>query len=258
MSDEIIGICAICGRDIKKGGGRDKDTGLCYCPFRCVRKFQQEKKKWTTQQIAELQQKQEDYIHSVQASSSIAEELPIEAKAVIGNEQVLGSVTGYGLAFRKLQKKIIVTDSRIIFFDPRMIGVAHTEVPYAQLTGVKYEKPKALIGTFTVTTQSGNTTMQIDYKDHEIAITLLKTLQTKIMGIAGVPISIIYDKGMFSESWGFYAPPQLAIMMASRQVNIRATESIPDQIKKLSDLKEAGILTTEEFESKKKELLKRL
>jgi len=37
-----------------------------------------------------------------------------------------------------------------------------------------------------------------------------------------------------------------------------STESIPDSIKKLSELKDAGILTSEEFEAKKVELLKRL
>jgi len=35
-------------------------------------------------------------------------------------------------------------------------------------------------------------------------------------------------------------------------------DSIPEQIKKLADLKEAGILTNEEFESKKKQLLERI
>ena len=37
-----------------------------------------------------------------------------------------------------------------------------------------------------------------------------------------------------------------------------SSESITDSIKKLSDLKDAGILTSEEFETKKAELLKRL
>ena len=37
-----------------------------------------------------------------------------------------------------------------------------------------------------------------------------------------------------------------------------APESIPDQIKKLAELKDAGILTSEEFESKKSELLRRM
>lgn len=35
-------------------------------------------------------------------------------------------------------------------------------------------------------------------------------------------------------------------------------DSIPDQIKKLSDLKEAGVLTDREFEEKKKQLLARM
>jgi hypothetical protein len=37
-----------------------------------------------------------------------------------------------------------------------------------------------------------------------------------------------------------------------------ATESIPEQIKKLAELKEAGILSQEEFEAKKSELLSRM
>ena len=37
-----------------------------------------------------------------------------------------------------------------------------------------------------------------------------------------------------------------------------AIESIPDSIKKLAELKDAGILTSEEFEAKKAELLKRM
>jgi hypothetical protein len=44
----------------------------------------------------------------------------------------------------------------------------------------------------------------------------------------------------------------------ARPVITQQAESIPDQIKKLAELKEAGILTAEEFETKKKELLKRL
>lgn len=38
----------------------------------------------------------------------------------------------------------------------------------------------------------------------------------------------------------------------------RGLESIPDTIKKLSDLRDAGILSEEEFSMKKAELLKRL
>ena len=38
----------------------------------------------------------------------------------------------------------------------------------------------------------------------------------------------------------------------------KSADSIPESIKKLSDLKDAGILTVEEFEAKKTELLKRI
>ena len=75
--------------------------------------------------------------------------------------------------------------------------------------------------------------------------------------IVAVPISETHNKGMMKEVWSFYAPPQLAVM-GTKTPETKATESIPDQIKKLAELRDAGILSSEEFESKKKELLARL
>ena len=50
------------------------------------------------------------------------------------------------------------------------------------------------------------------------------------------------------------------IKKAKEQISkpIQTPVSVPDQIKKLADLKDAGILTLEEFESKKKELLAKM
>jgi hypothetical protein len=47
--------------------------------------------------------------------------------------------------------------------------------------------------------------------------------------------------------------------LAKRETQLRPPmQSIPEQIQKLADLKNSGILTAEEFESKKKDLLSTL
>jgi hypothetical protein len=44
----------------------------------------------------------------------------------------------------------------------------------------------------------------------------------------------------------------------SNQGSVNVVDDIPSQIKKLSDLKDSGVLSVEEFEAKKKELLDRI
>lgn len=51
---------------------------------------------------------------------------------------------------------------------------------------------------------------------------------------------------------------QLICNNLEQQNNIQSSESIPDQIKKLAELKEQGILTEEEFTKKKTELLAKM
>ncbi|MBT3363481.1 MAG: SHOCT domain-containing protein [Chloroflexi bacterium] len=77
--------------------------------------------------------------------------------------------------------------------------------------------------------------------------------------IAGVTASISYDKGFFKEKWSFYTPiatPVIAGKPAGQES--KQTESIPDQIIRLEELKNAGIITLEEYDKKKQELLDRM
>lgn len=185
--------------------------------------------------------------------------LPDKVKEAVGNRKVLGFVTGIGL-FKKLTATIIVTENEVVFYDPKLTGANKTEIPFAQVVNAIY---MIEMGTcsFSVATQSGVNKLTLSAgskKDvHEPALALFNLLREKLSELAAVPISETHNKGLMKETWSFYAPPQLAVMGAKAPGN-KATESIPDQIKKLAELKEAGILTAEEFESKKTELLKRL
>ncbi len=184
--------------------------------------------------------------------------LPDKVKEAVGDRKVLGFVTGFGL-FKKLTATIIVTESEVIFYDPKLIGANKTEIPFAQIVSVIYTLEIG-VPSFSVATQSGTTklTLSGSKKDtHEPALALFNTLREKLSELVAVPISETHNKGLMKEIWSFYAPPQLAIMGVKASES-KMAESIPDQIKKLAELHDAGILTKEEFENKKKELLARL
>jgi len=181
--------------------------------------------------------------------------LPDKVKEAVGDRKVLGFVTGFGI--KKLTATIVITEDEVIFYDPKITGVNRTEIPFAQVISCTYMLEWGM-PSFSVTTQSGANKLTLGSKKdvHEPALALFNLLREKLSELAAVPISETHNKGMMKETWSFYAPPQLAIMGAKPSEN--KTDSIPDQIKKLSELKEAGILTDEEFEGKKKELLNRL
>ena len=184
--------------------------------------------------------------------------LPDKVRKAVGNRKVLGFVTGFGL-FKKLTATIVVTEGEVVFYDPKLTGANRTEIPLAQVVSAEY-KLEIGVPSFSVTTQSGKNELILrgSKKDvHEPALALFILLREKLSELAAVPISETHNKGLMKETWSFYAPPQLAVMGAKAPES-KATESIPDQIKKLAELKEAGILTAGEFESKKAELLKRL
>ncbi len=184
--------------------------------------------------------------------------LPDKVKEAVGDRKVLGFVTGFGL-FKKLTATIVVTESEVVFYDPKLTGANRTEIPFAQITGATYMLEMG-VPSFSITTQSGATklTLSGSKKDmHEPTLALFNTLREKLSELAAVPISEMHNKGLMKETWSFYAPPQLAVMGA-KVPETKEAVSIPEQIKKLADLRDAGILTQDEFEAKKKDLLSRL
>lgn len=184
--------------------------------------------------------------------------LPDKIKEAIGDQKVLGFVSGMHL-LKKLAATVILTEFGIIFYDPKLTGVDRTEIPFAQVVSATYMLEIG-VPSFSITTQSGTNKLVLSgsKKDiHEPALALFNLLREKLSELVAVPISETHNKGLMKEVWSFYAPPQLAVM-GTKIPESKTTESIPDQIKKLAELRDDGILNPEEFESKKKELLARL
>jgi len=254
---EVLGVCAICSKEIKSRWGAIQKDGLWVCAFRCANKYDKEKKAWSPEKWDELRRRQAEYARPVQAGEASLEELPDKVKAAIGDKKVISFVTGFGL-IKKLTATIIVTEDDIVFYDPKITGANKTEIPFAQIVSATYMLQMG-VPSFSVTTQSGTTQLMLsgaEKETREAALNLFNILKDKLSELAAVPISETHDKGLMKETWSFYAPPQLAVMGAKTESKI--TESIPDQIKKLAELRDVGILTSEEFEDKKKELLARL
>ncbi len=250
--DVILGVCVICGKEIKSKWGAMQKDGLWICAGSCSRTYDKEKKTWSLEKWDELRRRQAEY------DQASLQELPDKVKAAVGDKKVVGFVTGFGL-IKKLTATIIVTEDSIVFYDPKITGADKTEIPFPQIVSAMYMLEIG-VPSFSVTTQSGTTKLILSgsKKDtHEPALALFNILKEKLSELAAVPISETHNKGLIKEVWSFYAPPQLAVMGTKHSEN-KTTESIIDQIKKLAELRDARILSPEEFENKKKELLARL
>ena len=130
---------------------------------------------------------------------------------LIGNDKVVASVSGSCLGVSSvngIRKRIIATESRIIIFDPKHNDSSQIAVPYIQLTGANYTNRKGTTGTFTVRTQSGNRSMDIDNADDREAINLIEKLKDRFEQIAGVSISLTYVNRLLSKTWTFHTPSQ--------------------------------------------------
>lgn len=254
---KVLGICVICGKEIRsRFWGMQKD-GLWVCVGRCYRTYDKEKQAWSPETWNKLREMQAEYDHP--AEDELPEAVKAKLKAAVGDKKVLGFVTGFGI--KKLTPIVVMTEESIVLYDPTLFGANKTEIPFAQILSASYELQMGrAVPYFCITTQSGKTELTLSGSKedtHEPALALFNLLREKLSELAAVPISETHNKGLTKEVWSFYAPPQLAIMGAKHSVT-KTTESIPDQIKKLAELRDAGILSPEEFENKKKELLARL
>jgi hypothetical protein len=118
---------------------------------------------------------------------------------------------------------LIATDKRIIFFAKKLFGYDLESFPFKNISSI--EKSKGMLGHSITFFASGNKCTMKWIKSGEIS-NFTDYVNTKI----GV----------------------------SNNETEKTLESIPDLIKKLHKLKDEGILSEEEFNTKKTELLKKM
>jgi hypothetical protein len=180
------------------------------------------------------------------------EEIPEEVKELVApNETILYVAKQKGSKFKPDLKKrifpdmIILTDRRIIHIHPRglirgAIGMRdYTDYPYEDMRNIELKR-----GAFRATLKITPKTLLEGGKMPEIK----DIYKHEAEDMFGIVREILMKKEKEPKVTPTVISPQPA----------QETLSPLEQLEKLAKLKEAGIITKEEFEEKKKELLKKI
>ena len=126
---------------------------------------------------------------------------------------------------------LVATAKRVIQFGKRLSGYNLETFPLEKITAI--ETSKGFMGKRIVIKMSGNES-EMKWIRH------------------GDPDSLV---DLVRERMSYTSA---AHQIAATQGNVQVNSDIPDQIRKLSDLRDSGILSDGEFASKKQELLSRM
>jgi len=166
-------------------------------------------------------------------------EVPTEVQNVLEpNERVILAFQEAGLGGKRTGLvSIFVTDKRVIRMSPRTWGlrVNILDYRYTDMTNIRLDKG-ILRSSIFIETRFQTPNVRIDNIPKEGANKLFKVIQEKIHGSA-----------------------QGERATQSQDVNVSKPEvDITEQIRKLSELKDAGIITEEDFQIKKRDLLSKI
>ena len=147
-----------------------------------------------------------------------------------GQETVLSSILGQyetNLAGNDTVRSgvLIATDRRLVFYAKKLTGYDFESFPYDNLSSI--EMGKNMMGHHVTFFASGNK-VHVKWIDRKQDVPgFISTVRLRMKGGGGTPAT---------------APPA-------------AESDVSDQIRKLSALRDEGILTDEEFQAKKAQLL---
>jgi hypothetical protein len=85
---EVLGVCAICSKEIKSRWGAIQKDGLWVCAFHCANKYDKEKKAWSPEKWDELRRIQAEYDRPVQAGEASGGLTPEEKRRIYEEEKV--------------------------------------------------------------------------------------------------------------------------------------------------------------------------
>jgi hypothetical protein len=135
-----------------------------------------------------------------------------------------------------------VTIARTGAFARMTIGKGEKRIPLASITSVQWKPPGAIVNGYIAFSVPGGNEKQSSFgaatsdagKDENAVIV------NKKQAAEFLPLREAVEEALAARSGG------------------QATPDVTDQLRKLADLRDAGIVTAEEFEAKKADLLRRL
>ena len=234
-SKNVPKYCAVCGKEAK-GFGASELGGVWVCSIGCSNKRKElirSGQDLTTAKVALEEQREQIELRRQQMERSIAKldgvsklfgrkeikELP---KILWDGEELERIAQG---AYEQGQGVLVATNMRLLFIDKGMIaGLKVEDFPYDKINSIQ-GATGIIMGSIDIFS-SGNKAR----------------------------ISNVYN----NQIWDFVNHVRAKIGKPQEAKATATTESIPDQIKKLAELRDAGILTPDEFEAKKADLLERL
>lgn len=158
------------------------------------------------------------------AKSRLAKEISKAQEALEPGEEIICAIAGNKVSKSTLPGVLLATEKRLIFYS-NTLGISKT------IESFNYEFISS-----------------IDYSTNYNKGASLSFY------VSGNKISMNYIRSEDAKSFVAKVRPRIG----KKNESSRSSNDITDQIKKLAELKDAGILTEEEFHSKKTELLSKI
>jgi hypothetical protein len=149
--------------------------------------------------------------------------------------KVMGSATVRNGVF-------LATDRRLVFYAKKMGGYDFESFPYANISS--FEQSKGTMGHSIRFFASGNVVTMKWIKDDP--------------AVFGEFVRLVTERAGRKPSSDQSVPPTAAQYSPQPGVQASAHEDVFEALRKLGELRDAGIVTPEEFEAKKKDLLDRI
>ncbi|WP_297438656.1 PH domain-containing protein [Thermococcus sp.] len=157
-------------------------------------------------------------------------------------------------------KWLIVTDSRIIYLDEKVFGRYDLKaIPYQKLERVTVKL--GIMSSEFIIEGEENITLKLGWMNKEEARKAINAIKDALNSIAIEPVSIGVNKGITSETWILKKPKEFITrtMPAHQNTTGREKDNDPmEQLKKLKELYDMGIINQEEYEGKRKKLLEKI
>jgi len=159
-------------------------------------------------------------------------------------------------------KWIVVTDRRIIYLDEKVLGRYDMKaIPYQKLEEVTVEL--GIVSSEFVITGEEDIHLKLGWMNKEQARNTINAIKDALNAIAVEPVTVEVNKGLTHETWRLKKPKELVTRFAEagstiRHPSVEAEGDPMDRLKKLKELYDMGVLTAEEYEEKRKELIKKI
>ena len=159
-------------------------------------------------------------------------------------------------------KYLIVTDRRVMYLDQKILNRYDLiDIPYEKLEQVNFHKGP-VASEFVLKSEEGGI-INLKWMEREEATSALNAIQDSLNAIAVEPVSIQRKKGLLGEDLLLKKPPELVsrrspMTRVIEERKAKAEEDPADKLKKLKELYDAGVITEQEYEEKRKKLLEQL